>query len=237
IMLQQRKLRRENLAGATYAVTIVMLIFGQMQAIAFVEIKFLNAILGARYGLNLVQFFISFMTIQLYGFFYRIIACKPTWVRLLAGAWTYEINTISIMKPTKRAPYFCHVVSAVATFLMIALSAGYGHIAMKHKRGLFITRSNVILWSERLYVLTCFGIIITVELQRSLVKLPIMVTYMVLSNVYVIIFGASIRRPYFYHYGAPGDYILIGQLYYLNFFALYMSYLWTLELFLQLTGW
>ncbi|XP_020803497.1 uncharacterized protein LOC110180176 isoform X2 [Drosophila serrata] len=193
--------------------------------------------LGARYGLNLVQFFISFMTIQMYGFFYRIIASKPTWVRLLAGGWTYEINTISIMKPTKHAPYLCLTISAVVTIISMVISVVYGCISMRHKRGLFISRHNVILWSERLFVLTCFGIILTVEMQRVLIELPIMVIYMLLSNVFVIIFGASVRRPHFYHEDAQGDFILIGQLYYLNFFALYMSYLWTLDLILELTEW
>ncbi|KAH8373857.1 hypothetical protein KR200_010396, partial [Drosophila serrata] len=256
IMLQHPKAPQKSLAGPTYGVTILMLIIGQMQVIAIVEFKNLNEMLGARYGLNLVQFFISFMTIQMYGFFYRIIASKPTWVRLLAGGWTYEINTISIMKPTKHAPYLCLTISAVVTIISMVISVVYGCISMRHKRGLFvsgifnatsgfltgcvcpqISRHNVILWSERLFVLTCFGIILTVEMQRVLIELPIMVIYMLLSNVFVIIFGASVRRPHFYHEDAQGDFILIGQLYYLNFFALYMSYLWTLDLILELTEW
>ncbi|KAH8235403.1 hypothetical protein KR038_007023, partial [Drosophila bunnanda] len=237
IMLQHPKAPQKSLAGPTYGVTIVMLIIGQMQVIAFVEIKTLNDILGARYGLNMAQFFLSFMTIQMYGFFYRIIASKPTWVRLLAGGWTYEINTISIMKPTKRAPYLCLTISAVVTIISMVISMVYGCISMHHKRGLFISRHNVILWSERLFVLTCLGIILTLEMQRVIIELPIMVIYMLLSNVFVIIFGASVRRPHFYHEDVEEDFILIGQLYYLNFFALYMTYLWTLELVLEMTEW
>ncbi|KAH8280768.1 hypothetical protein KR054_010699, partial [Drosophila jambulina] len=254
IMLQQPKAPQKCLVGPTYGVTLVMLIIGQMQVIAVIEIETLNDVLGSRYAFNLLQFFVSFLTIQLYGFFYRIIVSKPMWVRVLAGAWTvshcppslmpeivthssqYQMNTISIMKPTRRAPYFCVLTSATVTLLMMVVSLAYGYISIKHKRGLFISRHHVILWSERLFVLTCFGIIITAEMERAPLELPIMIIYMLLSNVFVIIFGASLRRPHFYH-DDEGDYILIGQLYYLNFFALYMSYVWTLDLILEVTEW
>nr|XP_017034624.1 uncharacterized protein LOC108083386 isoform X3 [Drosophila kikkawai] len=141
------------------------------------------------------------------------------------------------MKPTKRAPYFCLLISAAITLLIMVISVTYGHIAINHKRGLFISRHNVILWSERIFVLTCFGIIVTAEMKRTMVELPCMIIYTCLSNVFVIVFGASVRRPHFYHDDAPGDYILIGQLYYLNFFALYMSYVWTLDMILEVSEW
>ncbi|XP_017034623.1 uncharacterized protein [Drosophila kikkawai] len=136
MMLQQPEAPQKGLAVPTYGVTIVMLIIGQMQVIAVIEIKTFNELLGTRYGLSLAQFFVSFLTIQLYGFFYRIIVSKPKWVRFLAGAWTYQINTISIMKPTKRAPYFCLLISAAITLLIMVISVTYGHIAINHKRDL-----------------------------------------------------------------------------------------------------
>lgn len=58
---------------------------------------------------------------------------------------------------------------------------------------------------------------------------------------FVIIFAASMRRPGFYHMDSDHDPILIGQLYYLNFYALFMGYVWTMmsgvEIFEELMAW
>lgn len=49
------------------------------------------------------------------------------------------------------------------------------------------------------------------------------------------------RRPGFYHMDSDHDPILIGQLYYLNFYALFMGYVWTMmsgvEIFEELMAW
>nr|XP_016930187.1 uncharacterized protein LOC108009950 isoform X2 [Drosophila suzukii] len=224
--------RRKSLIGPTYKVTIIMLVIGQIQVSVAMEIKPLKDFLAERYYLSLVQFFISFLSIQLYGFFYHLIVKKPMWVRVLAGLWTYEVNTMSIMKPAKRAPYLSLILSVFLTFLMMIISVIYGNKAIKHQRGLF-----VILWSERIFVLTCFGIIVCAEMKRVAIEFPTLLLYTMISNVFVVIFAASLRRPHFYHYDSNGDYILIGQLYYLNFFALYMGYVWTTASFLELMGW
>nr|XP_016930186.1 uncharacterized protein LOC108009950 isoform X1 [Drosophila suzukii] len=229
--------RRKSLIGPTYKVTIIMLVIGQIQVSVAMEIKPLKDFLAERYYLSLVQFFISFLSIQLYGFFYHLIVKKPMWVRVLAGLWTYEVNTMSIMKPAKRAPYLSLILSVFLTFLMMIISVIYGNKAIKHQRGLFTTRNKVILWSERIFVLTCFGIIVCAEMKRVAIEFPTLLLYTMISNVFVVIFAASLRRPHFYHYDSNGDYILIGQLYYLNFFALYMGYVWTTASFLELMGW
>ncbi|XP_050743400.1 uncharacterized protein LOC108022898 isoform X2 [Drosophila biarmipes] len=129
--------RRKSLIGPTYKVTIIMLVVGQIQVSVAMEIKPLKDFLAERYYLSLVQFLISFLSIQLYGFFYHLIVKKPMWVRVLAGLWTYEVNTMSIMKPAKRAPYLSLILSIFLTFLMMVISVIYGNKAVKHQRGLF----------------------------------------------------------------------------------------------------
>ncbi|KAL7736209.1 hypothetical protein ACLKA6_002892 [Drosophila palustris] len=191
------------------------------------KIQDLKTFLGQHYYLSLVQFFVSFISIQLYVFFYHIIVRTSTWKRILAGIWTFEVNTISIMKPAKKAPYTSLVISWLLTFFIMAVSVVYGNLAVKHRRGLFVSRHNVIRWSERLFVLTSFGIIVCSEMRRNTIEFPTLFVYSMLSNIFVVIFAASIRKPNFYHLDAIGDHILIGQLYYLNFFALYMGYVWT----------
>nr|NP_001286275.1 uncharacterized protein Dmel_CG12914, isoform B [Drosophila melanogaster]AHN56073.1 uncharacterized protein Dmel_CG12914, isoform B [Drosophila melanogaster] len=224
--------RQKSWVGPTYRVTIIMLVIGQIQVSVAMEITPLKEFLADRYYLSLVQFVVSFLSIQLYGFFYHIIVKKPMWVRLLAGLWTYEVNTMSIMKPAKRAPYISLILSIFLTFLMMIISVIYGNSAIKHKKGLF-----VILWSERIFVLTCFGIIVCAEMKRVIIEFPTLLVYTILSSVFVIVFGASMRKPNFYRQESTGDYILIGQLYYLNFFALYMGYVWTTASFIELMGW
>ncbi|KAH8388712.1 hypothetical protein KR200_005462, partial [Drosophila serrata] len=233
-MLHMPPRQQKSLVGPTYAVTIGMLVIGQIQVSAVMEIKSMKDYLAKRYFVSLIQFFISFLSIQLYGFFYRMIVEKSIWVRILAGLWTYQVNTLSIMKPAQQAPYFCLAISLGVTYMMMGLGAIYGHAARRHERGLFISRHKVILWSERLFVVTCFGIIVSAELNNVYIEFPTLVVYTLMSNVFVIMFGASLRRPNFYHRNGPGDYILIGQLYYLNFFALYMSIVWTTASFLEI---
>lgn len=46
---------------------------------------------------------------------------------------------------------------------------------------------------------------------------------------FVVIFAASMHRPGFYHMDSPHDHLLIGQLYYINFFALFMGYEMTMQ--------
>ncbi|KAH8254877.1 hypothetical protein KR038_003627, partial [Drosophila bunnanda] len=257
-MLQGPHGQQKSLVGPTYAVTIAMLVIGQVQVSAVMEIKSVKEYLAKRYFFNLIQFFISFLSIQLYGFFYRMIVNKSIWVRILAGLWTvrtqtmkhahrsrtylhynlqYQVNTLSIMKPAKHAPHFCLAVSFVFTYLMMLISAIYGYAARNHKRGLFISRHKLILWSERLFVVTCFGIIVSAEIKNVNIEFPTLLVYTLMSNVFVVIFAASLRRPNFYHRMDHGDYILIGQLYYLNYFALYMSIVWTTASFLQIMKW
>ncbi|XP_017110459.1 uncharacterized protein LOC108134605 [Drosophila elegans] len=228
---------RKSLVGPTYRVTIIMLFIGQLQVSVAMEIKALKEFLAERYYLSLVLFLVSFLSIQLYGFFYNLIVKQPMWIRILAGFWTYEVNTLSIMKPAKRAPYVSLILSFFLTLLMMIISVIYGNKAVHHRRGLYISRSKVILWSERLYVLTCFGIIVCAEMRRVTIEFSTLFIYTTMSNVFVIIFAASMRRPNFYHYDCNGDYILIGQLYYLNFFALYMGYVYTVASFIELMGW
>ncbi|KAH8370393.1 hypothetical protein KR093_003270 [Drosophila rubida] len=239
----------------TYKVTIIMLVIGQAQVMIVMEINVVKEFLGRHYYFSLIQFFMSFISIQLYVFFYHIIVRTSTWKRILAGVWTFEVNTISIMKPARRAPYTSLLVSWVLTFFIMAVSVIYGNIAVKHRRGLFVscihhlqdlslafcnflqvTRHNVIRWSERLFVLTSFGIIVCSEMRRVTIEFPTLFVYSMLSNVFVIIFAASIRKPNFYHMDAIGDHILIGQLYYLNFYALYMGYVWTTAAGFELAG-
>ncbi|XP_033152877.1 uncharacterized protein LOC117136215 isoform X2 [Drosophila mauritiana] len=229
--------RQKSWVGPTYRVTIIMLVIGQIQVSVAMEITPLKEFLADRYYLSLVQFVVSFLSIQLYGFFYHIIVKKPMWVRLLAGLWTYEVNTMSIMKPAKRAPYISLILSLFLTFLMMIISVIYGNSAIKHKKGLFTTRHKVILWSERIFVLTCFGIIVCAEMKRVIIEFPTLLVYTILSSVFVMVFAASMRKPNFYRQESTGDYILIGQLYYLNFFALYMGYVWTTASFIELMGW
>ncbi|XP_034654451.1 uncharacterized protein LOC117892355 isoform X1 [Drosophila subobscura] len=221
----------------TYKVTILMLIIGQIQVSIFMEIKPVKKFLEEHYYVSLLQFFISFISIQLYVFFYHIIVHKPVWKRVLAGVWTFEVNTISIMKPAKTAPYISFIVSFVLTFAIMAISLCYGNLAVNHRRGLFISRHNVIRWSERLFVLTSFGIIVCSEMKRVTIEFPTLLIYTMLSNIFVVVFAASMRKRNFYHFEPPGDHILIGQLYYLNFYALYMGYVWTTASGLQLIGW
>ncbi|KAH8300274.1 hypothetical protein KR044_012442 [Drosophila immigrans] len=220
----------------TYKVTIIMLIIGQVQVMIVMEINAIKDFLSRHYYVSLIQFFMSFISIQLYVFFYHIIVRTSTWKRILAGVWTFEVNTISIMKPARKAPYTSLVVSWVLTFFIMAVSVIYGNIAVKHRRGLFVTRHNVIRWSERLFVLTSFGIIVASEMRRVTIEFPTLFVYSMMSNIFVVIFAASIRKPNFYHLDAVGDHILIGQLYYLNFYALYMGYVWTTAAGLELAG-
>ncbi|ALC40587.1 CG12914, partial [Drosophila busckii] len=225
----------EQAAGATkkhlrktYIVTIVMLIVGQVQVAGLMEVTAIKSFLERHYYVSLLQFFVSFISIQLYVFFYHVIVQKPAYIRILAGLWTFESNTISIMKPAKTAPYTGLMISWVMTFLMMGIGVLYGNLAVRHRRGLFISRHNVIRWSERLFVLTSFGIIVCSEMRRVSIEFPTLLVYTLMSNVFVIIFAASIRRPQFYHANTRADYILIGQLYYLNFYALYMGFVWTI---------
>ncbi|XP_060653244.1 uncharacterized protein LOC132789327 [Drosophila nasuta] len=234
--LEDEKEKAKVLLRKTYKVTIIMLIFGQIQVMIVMEIEPIKEFLGRHYYVSLIQFFMSFISIQLYVFFYHIIVRTSTWKRILAGIWTFEVNTISIMKPARRAPYTSLLVSWGLTFFIMAVSVIYGNIAVKHRRGLFVTRHNVIRWSERLFVLTSFGIIVCSEMRRVTIEFPTLFVYSMLSNIFVIIFAASIRKPNFYHLDAIGDHILIGQLYYLNFYALYMGYVWTTAAGLELAG-
>ncbi|XP_022230455.1 uncharacterized protein LOC111079543 isoform X2 [Drosophila obscura] len=141
------------------------------------------------------------------------------------------------MKPAKTAPYISFIVSFVLTFIIMAISLCYGNLAANHRRGLFMSRHNVIRWSERLFVLTSFGIIVCSEMKRVTIEFPTLLIYTMLSNIFVVIFAASIRKRNFYHYETPADHILIGQLYYLNFYALYMGYVWTTASGLELMDW
>lgn len=230
------KYRSKKLLRRTYQVTILMLVIGQIQVSIVMEIDALKAFLERHYYVSLMQFFISFLSIQLYVFFHHIIARTTTWKRILAGIWTFEVNTISIMKPARKAPYCSLLISWVLTFFILVLSVIYGNIAVKHRRGLFVTRHNIIRWSERIFVLTSFGIIVCSEMRRVSIEFPTLLVYSMISNIFVIIFAASIRKPNFYHLDAIGDHILIGQLYYLNFYALYMGYVWTITAGCELIG-
>ncbi|KAH8232145.1 hypothetical protein KR032_000485, partial [Drosophila birchii] len=236
-IMQEPPPEYKNQVRYTYCVTIVMLIVGQIQVFLAMESTSLKNFLEKRYFLSLIQFFVSFLSIQLYGFFYRMIVEKSKWVRILCGLWTYQVNTFSIMKPAKKAPYLSLGISFVLTYLMMGCSALYGHAAKSHKKGLFIPRHKVILWSERIFVLTCFGIIVCAELKHVTFEFPTLLIYTLMSNVFVIIFSASIRRPNFYRTTGQGDYILIGQLYYLNYFALYMGIVWTTASFMDIMQW
>ncbi|XP_020802817.1 uncharacterized protein LOC110179571 isoform X2 [Drosophila serrata] len=182
-MLHMPPRQQKSLVGPTYAVTIGMLVIGQIQVSAVMEIKSMKDYLAKRYFVSLIQFFISFLSIQLYGFFYRMIVEKSIWVRILAGLWTYQVNTLSIMKPAQQAPYFCLAISLGVTYIMMGLGAIYGHAARRHERGLFISRHKVILWSERLFVVTCFGIIVSAELNNVYIEFPTLVVYTLMSNV------------------------------------------------------
>ncbi|XP_020802818.1 uncharacterized protein LOC110179571 isoform X3 [Drosophila serrata] len=133
-MLHMPPRQQKSLVGPTYAVTIGMLVIGQIQVSAVMEIKSMKDYLAKRYFVSLIQFFISFLSIQLYGFFYRMIVEKSIWVRILAGLWTYQVNTLSIMKPAQQAPYFCLAISLGVTYIMMGLGAIYGHAARRHER-------------------------------------------------------------------------------------------------------
>ncbi|XP_064542615.1 uncharacterized protein LOC135431409 isoform X1 [Drosophila montana] len=141
------------------------------------------------------------------------------------------------MKPSKSSPYLCFLISWVVTFLIMAGSVIYGNMAVKHRRGLFVSRHNIIRWSERLFVLTCFGIIVCSEMSRTSIEFPTLLIYSMISNIFVVVFAASIRKPNFYHVDGVADHILIGQLYYLNFYALYMGIVWTLSSGFILADW
>ncbi|XP_017054258.1 uncharacterized protein LOC108096852 isoform X2 [Drosophila ficusphila] len=236
-MLRDDPLPQKTNVWPTYRVTIIMLLLGQVQVAVAMEIKPLKKFLAERYYLSLIQFFISFLSIQLYGFFYSIIVKKPVWARVMAGLWTYEVNTMSIMKPAKRAPHMCLIMSFFLTIVIMIIGVIYGNKATNHRKGLFTSRSKVILWSERIFVLTCFGIIVCAEMRRVAIEFPTLLVYTLISNVFVIIFAASMRRPDFFRPDSSGDHILIGQLYYLNAFALYMGYVWTTSSFLELMEW
>ncbi|EDW79877.1 uncharacterized protein Dwil_GK17783 [Drosophila willistoni] len=227
----------KKLLCKTYLVTCVMLLIGQIQVAVVMEIKPVKEFLRQHYYVSLVQFFLSFISIQLYVFFYHIIVQKSAWKRILAGVWTFEVNTISIMKPAKKAPYISLLVSLVLTYFIMLVSLIYGNLAVRHRRGLFMSRHNIIRWSERLFVLTSFGIIVASEMKRVIIEFPTLFIYTLLSNVFVIIFAASMRKPNFYHIEMKADNILIGQLYYLNFYALYMGYVWTTAAGIELMGW
>jgi len=41
----------------------------------------------------------------------------------------------------------------------------------------------VILWSERIFVLTCFGIIVCAEMKRVAIEFPTLLLYTMISNV------------------------------------------------------
>ncbi|KAH8343502.1 hypothetical protein KR059_011721, partial [Drosophila kikkawai] len=257
-IMQELAVPQKSLIRHTYAVTIAMLVIGQIQVAVFMQIKSLKDFLARRYFLSLIQFFVSFLSIQLYVFFFHIISGKSMWVRVVVGMWTvssgvmgkkeesrnyllnilqYQVNTISIMKPAMKAPYLTLAVSFVFTYWMMFISAIYGYNARHHKRGLFVSRHNVILWSERIFVVTCFGIIVCDEMANVTIEFLTLLVYTLMSNVFVVIFAASLRRPNFYHPHDLGDFILIGQLYYLNYFALYMSIVWTLDVLLDIMEW
>ncbi|XP_030564334.1 uncharacterized protein LOC115765079 isoform X2 [Drosophila novamexicana] len=218
-----------SLLKKTYKVTVIMLLVGQLQVCIINEISFIKRFLEKHYYVSLLQFFISFISIQLYVFFYHVIEKRALWKRILAGIWTFEVNTLSIMKPSKSSPYLCMLISFLVTFLIMGVSVVYGNMAVKHRRGLFVSRHNIIRWSERLFVLTCFGIIVSSEMKRATIEFPTLLVYSLMSNIFVVVYAASIRKPNFYQVNNVADHILIGQLYYLNFYALYMGIVWTLS--------
>ncbi|XP_032590405.1 uncharacterized protein LOC6561156 isoform X2 [Drosophila grimshawi] len=171
------------LVRKTYKVTILMLIIGQLQVFVVMEIASIKEFLAFNYHISLLHFFVSFISIQLYVFFYRILEQKSKWKRTLADIWTYEVNTLSIMKPVKRAPYICLIVSSVLTFMVMGISVMYGNMATSHRRGLFMSRRNIIRWSERVFVLTCFGIILCSEMKRFSIEIPSLLIYTSMGNI------------------------------------------------------
>lgn len=127
---------------------------------------FIKKLLNKYYYLSVMQFFISFLSIQLYVFFFHVLIKLKSWKRVLAGLWTvsvndpyvyiyiyflfiffifisiglqFEMNTISIMKPAKKGHYIYLIISWVLTVLMMIVSVTYGEIAIKHQRGLFVS--------------------------------------------------------------------------------------------------
>ncbi|XP_017054257.1 uncharacterized protein LOC108096852 isoform X1 [Drosophila ficusphila] len=156
-MLRDDPLPQKTNVWPTYRVTIIMLLLGQVQVAVAMEIKPLKKFLAERYYLSLIQFFISFLSIQLYGFFYSIIVKKPVWARVMAGLWTYEVNTMSIMKPAKRAPHMCLIMSFFLTIVIMIIGVIYGNKATNHRKGLFeqgdpVERANIcthLFWHHR----------------------------------------------------------------------------------------
>ncbi|KAH8232875.1 hypothetical protein KR026_001298 [Drosophila bipectinata] len=223
--------KRKNSVGLTYAVTIGLLILGQLQALVAVEIDSLKVLRSSRHYFGLGAFFISFISIQLYGFFYHILAKKPWYVRFLAGLWTFEASTLAIMKPVRKPTYLSFFISVFLTYLMLGIGWIYGSISATKRRGCFMSRLRVVLWSERIFALTCFGVIVCAEMKRSGIEITSMLVYTLISNTFVVIFAASMKRQHFFRENIDSDYIFIAQLYYLNLFALCMSYVWALDCF------
>jgi len=63
----------------------------------------------------------------------------------------YEVNTMSIMKPAKRAPYLSLILSVFLTFLMMIISVIYGNKAIKHQRGLFVGKALTVATDTHLF--------------------------------------------------------------------------------------
>ncbi|EDV36085.1 uncharacterized protein Dana_GF12785 [Drosophila ananassae] len=229
--------KKKNLVCLTYGVTIGLLIIGQLQVLACVELDYLNLVTIKHVYISLGTFFISFFSIQLYGFFYHILVKKPWYVRFLAGFLTFEATTVAIMKPTRNPTYLCIIISIILTYLMMLIGWIYGNVASKYRKGCFTSRLRAILRSEQIYALTCFGIIVCAGMKRTGFELCLMLVCTMISNVFIVIFAASIRRHYFYREYIVSDYIFIGQLYYLNCYTLCMSYVWTLSCLLKFVNW
>ncbi|KAH8272823.1 hypothetical protein KR018_001116 [Drosophila ironensis] len=226
----------KNLLPFTYAVTIVMLIVGQVQVAIVMEIESIQNFMAKRYYLSVLCFLVSFVSIQLYGFFYEIIATKPWWVRFLAGFWTYETNTISIMKSLYKTEHLSLIVSVLLTYVMMFLSWIYARAVSSHRRAFYTSRLGILLWSERIFVLNCFGIIVCSDMKRLELELFFMIPNTMISTVFVVMFAASLQRPQFFLYNV-GDVLLIGHLHYLNCYALFINYVWTSECFLGVMKW
>lgn len=106
-----------------------------------------------------MQFFVSFLSIQLYVFFFHVITKLSKWKRVLAAFWTvslrslhkymeaflnfsifqFEMNTISVMKTAREGQAVFLLSATCLTILMMILSKAYGEISSKHKRGLFVS--------------------------------------------------------------------------------------------------
>lgn len=106
-----------------------------------------------------MQFFVSFLSIQLYVFFFHVITKLAKWKRVLAAFWTvsyrsthkyidlflnfsifqFQMNTISVMKTAREGKAVFLLFATCLTILMMIVSKAYGEISSKHKRGLFVS--------------------------------------------------------------------------------------------------